>query len=174
MKTVLCGILLLVSPLCNSVAADRRSAGEVTLTVSQLSRTGIVTVNLVNSSKAPVKVWDEDNSWGAAHWRVFLVRNGKVETFYENPRRKFTVNVPSFKEIKAGGNVQRTLDLNGGNWCGLGYCAAFNEHGFGGRSISFERADTLIVAYDVPATYDVEARKLGVWNGVAATLATVE
>ena len=52
-------------------------------------------------------------------------------------------------------------------------CAVFDGHGLGGTSIGFEPADTLIVTYDVPATYDVEARKLGVWSGVTATLTTV-
>lgn len=167
-------LLLWACFLCDSAVATESNRSDLTLIVLQVSRSASITVNIANSSESPVKLWDETNSWGAAHWRVFIIRKGKVETFFQNPYRKFTVNVPSFKEIPSGSNVQRTLDLNGGNWCGRGLCAAFNEHGLGGINISFQAGDTVIVTYDVPATDDVQARKFGVWNGVVATLTTVD
>ena len=54
------------------------------------------------------------------------------------------------------------------------------EHGFGGREVSFERGDILIVIYDVPkqlvfseAPDSVQAGKSGVWYGVATALTVV-
>ena len=131
-----------------------------------------MTIELENSSKKPLKLWDESNSWGAACWRVLVIREGKVKTFFRNPDQGFTKNNPTFVEIAAGGHIERKLDLNGGNWCGLGRCSIYNERGFGGEKVSFESNDMLIIIYDVPSTQ--EARDEGVWFGVIAATATVQ
>lgn len=138
----------------------------------EVSRTGNIAVELANSSKEPLKVWKDSNSWGAACWRVLVIREGKVKTFFRNPDQGFTKNNPTFVEIAAGGHIERKLDLNGGNWCGLGHCSIYNERGFGGEKISFEANDIVIVIYDVPATQ--EARDIGVWYGVIAATANVQ
>jgi len=133
---------------------------------------GTLTIEIDNSSTEPLKLWKDSNSWGAACWRVLLIRKGQVETFFQNPDQIFTVNMPAFNEIAGGGHVEQKLDLNGGNWCGLGHCAQYNERGFGGSRIAFESSDMLIVIYDVPATQ--EARDYNVWYGVVATSTTVQ
>ena len=79
--------------------------------------------------------------------------------------------MPTFRVIEKGQHVERKLDLNGGNWCGFGYCSSVSERGFGGKVARIEPEDTVIVVYDVPVTYDPEARKYGAWDGVAASTA---
>ncbi len=174
MRVLLTILLALVSIPLPLKSSTQSSTAELTLSVVEVSRTGSIKVDIANSSTAPVRIWDEDNSWGAAHWRVFLVRNGKVETFFENPRRKFTRNLPNSSELAVGGHVQRTLNINEGNWCGFNLCSSFDERGFGGRTVSFDIGDTLIVSYDVPLTYEPEIRKLNVWSGVAAIIHSVK
>lgn len=137
----------------------------------EASRAGDIAVEILNPSKKPIKLWNDSNSWGAASWRVLLLRKGQLETFFQNPDQMFTVNRPTFNEITAGGRLEQKLDLNGGNWCGFGHCSPYNERGFAGKKINFESNDIVIVIYDVPATQ--EARELGVWYGVIAATTTV-
>jgi len=137
----------------------------------EASRAGDIAVEILNSSKKPIKLWSDSNSWGAASWRVLLLRNGRLETFFQNADQMFTVNRPTFNEIAAGGHLELKLDLNGGNWCGFGHCSPYNERGFAGKKVSFELNDMVIVIYDVPATQ--EARNLGIWYGVVAASTAV-
>ncbi|HEU0046289.1 MAG TPA: hypothetical protein VFQ43_01635, partial [Nitrososphaera sp.] len=116
--------------------------------------------------------WKDSNSWGAACWRVFLIRNGTLEVFFQNPDQEFTKNGPGFNEIPGGGHLDQKLDLNGGNWCGLGHCSIHSERGFGGKKFNFEPNDTVIVIYHVPVTQ--EAHDNHVWYGVIAATATVQ
>ena len=104
-------------------------------------------------------------------WRVLLLRSGQLETFFQSPSQIFTLNQPTFNEIPPGGRLEQRLDLNGGNWCGLGHCTRFDQRGFGGKTMSFEPNDTVIVIYDVPVTQ--EGRDNGVWHGVIAATAIV-
>jgi hypothetical protein len=136
------------------------------------SRTGVVTLQLENFSQESLKVWKDSNSWGAACWRVLVVRNGGVETFFQSPDQGFTRNGPTVNEIAATGLLEQKLDLNGGNWCGLGHCSIYNQRGFGGKILTFEPNDTVIVIYDVPATDEAGAKS--VWYGVIAATATVQ
>lgn len=138
----------------------------------EASRAGDIAVEILNPSKKPIKLWNDSNSWGAASWRVLLLRKGQLETFFQNPDQIFTVNRPTFNEILAGGRLEQKLDLNGGNWCGFGHCSPYNERGFAGKKINFEPNDMVIVIYDVPATE--EARNLGVWYGVVTASTTVQ
>lgn len=138
----------------------------------EASRAGEIAVEILNSSKKPIKLWKDSNSWGAATWRILLVRKGQLETFFQNPDQMFTVNRPTFNEIAVGGRLEQKLDLNGGNWCGMGHCALHSERGFGGKTLTFEASDIVIIIYDVPATQ--EARDKGVWYGVIAATANVQ
>jgi hypothetical protein len=138
----------------------------------EVSRTAQITLELQNSSKERLRVWKDSNSWGAACWRVLLIRERHLEAFFQNPDQGFTKNGPAFNEIVAGARLEQKLDLNGGNWCGFGHCSIYNQHGFGGKTLTFEPNDTVIVIYDVPVTQ--EARDNGVWYGVIAATATVQ
>ncbi len=138
----------------------------------RVSQTGVITVELSNPSKSALKIWQGSNSWGAACWRVLLIRHGHVEAFFQNPYQIFTANAPIFDEIAPGARLERSLDLNGGNWCGFGHCASYNERGIAGKRISVESNDVIVAVYDVPPTR--EATDMGVWRGVIAALKTVE
>jgi hypothetical protein len=193
MKTFSYGLLILTSVLCGcattpvtsqnagntpyasntpKLANDKsnypgdKSINSLRIGKVEVSREGIISAQLENSLSEPVKVWEDSNSWGAACWRVLLLRKGQVQTFFQNPDQGFTVNTPTFNEIAGGRHLEQKLDLNGGNWCGLGRCSIYNERGFGGEKIRFEANDVVIVMYDVPTTQ--EARDLGVWYGVVA------
>jgi hypothetical protein len=150
MRTLICGLLLLISST-NAIAAQKENTmGGLTLAIKEVKPSGVVTVEIDNSSQKPIRIWKESNSWGAAHWRVLRIRKGALETFFQNPDQGFTRNVPGFEEIAGGAKIEQELSLNNGNWCGFGHCSPYYEHGFGGRKASFKRGDILIVIYDVP------------------------
>lgn len=193
------GLLILISVLCScatapvtsqnasktpyasdtpSIANDKsikpsdKSINSLRIGKVEVSVEGIITAQLENSSKAPIRIWQDSNSWGAACWRVLLIRNGRLEVFFQNPDQEFTRNGPAFDEIPGGNHLDQKLDLNGGNWCGLGHCSRHDQRGFSGKRINFETNDIVILIYDVPATQ--EARDQGVWYGVVAATATVQ
>src|SRR5712692_4688089 len=156
----------------NSMSESDTAINSVKIEKAEAARTGDITVQILNLSKKPIRLWKDSNSWGAGCWRVLLLRSGQLETFFQSPSQIFTLNRPTFDEIAAGGRLEQKLDLNGGNWCGLGHCTPYNERGFGGTNVTFESTDTVIVIYDVPATQ--ESRDKGVWYGVIAATATVQ
>lgn len=131
------------------------SSSSLFVTVLEVTHSARIRVVLANSSKEPVKVWKESNSWGWARWRVLVLRNGNLRTFFQNPDQDFTVNLPTFVEIPQGSRFEQRLDLNDGSW----------KSSDGGR-VTLGPGDTAIVVYDVPFTQ--ECLKLGVWYGVAA------
>jgi hypothetical protein len=145
---------------------------ELDIQILNVAQTGDIALSISNLSNKPLKLWKDSNSWGAARWRVLVIRNGKIETFFQNPYQVFTVNVPDAAEIAKGASIKRTLTLNGGNWCGLEYCSSYNQRGFRGQTITFKQDDTIIVIYDVPPSK--EASKMAVWHGVFAAYTTVK
>jgi hypothetical protein len=155
------GGLFLLSLFCGQASVKNGSMSDLKLTVVGIAPAGRITMNLSNPSNKPLRIWEDANSWGAAVWRVLLIRNGQLETFYQNPDQSFTRNGPGFKELAAGAHIDKQLDLNGENWRGLA-----------GKNVKFEPGDTIVIIYDVPAT--VEARKYQVWYGVASVLTTVQ
>ncbi len=161
-----------INPKDEHIATSGGSFNSLAISKVTMLPSALMTIELENSSKKPLRVWKDSNSWGAARWRVLLIRKGHLETFFQNPDQGFTVNWPEFVEIAGGGHIVQKLDLNGGNWCGLGRCSIYNERGFGGEKVSFESNDMLIIIYDVPSTQ--EARDEGVWYGVIAATATVQ
>jgi hypothetical protein len=174
MKRCLLGLLVLfvVNLLSASTAPGGPSMADLKVRIVKTSPSGNIIVELSNASKESLKIWEESNSWGAARWRVLRIRKGLLETFFQNPNQIFTVNFPAVTEIAAGAHIERKLDINGGNWCGLGHCAPYNERGFGGEKISFEQDDMIIVIYDVPPTK--EAGKVGAWYGVATAFTAIQ
>jgi hypothetical protein len=104
------------------------------------------------------------------NWRVFVIRKGEVEAFFESPIQMFTKNNPTFDEIASNSRLVRELDLNGGNWCGRGQCSWWNERGLGGEQVKLEQEDTVIVTYDVRPTN--ESKQMNVWIGVTAGVTT--
>jgi hypothetical protein len=122
---------------------------------------GTVTVELQNSSADSVRIFNESNSWGAAHWRILLLKNGRLETYFQNPNQLFTKNGPGYHELSKNGNEQKILDVNDGSWCGLD-----------GQKVNIGTGDTVIVVYDVPPTK--EGYKLKVWYGVSAAFLQVQ
>jgi len=169
MKIFFGSMLVFVNLLCASTVAKDRS-NDLTIKIVEISRSGEITVGVSNSSTEPIRVWRESNSWGAAHWRVLLIREGQLRTFFQNPDQLFTKNNPAFDEIAAGAHIEKKLNPNGENWRGLD-----------GRKIDFESGDTVIVVYDVPkefgwpdAPVTVEARNMCVWYGVTAAFIKIQ
>jgi hypothetical protein len=159
-------LLVLASLFYGSAMANDNSMKGLEIKMAKVLSSGSIVVTINNSSKLPIKVWKESNSWGAARWRVLLVRNGQLELFFQNPNQLFTRNIPTFNEVAGEAQIEQKLDLNGGNWCRLDYCTSYDERGVGGKNISFEPQDKIFVIYDVPRTD--EAINMGVWYGVVA------
>jgi len=174
MKLLICKLLVFGSLALGSASAPENGSPmyDIKLRATEISRTGKMTVQLINTLSKPIKVWKDSNSWGAARWRVLLVRKGQLETFFQNPNEDFAKNYPAFIQIAGGAHIDQKLDLNGGNWCGLGHCGRYDEKGFGGQKIALERGDLIVLVYDVP--FFPESLSMGVWYGVAATPAIVQ
>ena len=171
MGTFFCVLLIFGNLFYGPPVAKGKSKNDLKVKIVEVLPSGGITVELSNSSKELIRIWRDSNSWGADRWRVLLIRNGRLETFFQNPNQVFTRNGPAFDKLAAGAHIEKKLDLNGGNWCGLGHCALYNERGFGGEKVGFEPNDMIIVTYDVPLT--TEAHKLDVWYGVATASTTV-
>jgi hypothetical protein len=140
-------------------AAQMRAQNTLDINVVQASRSAKMKVKVANSSKKPLRIWKDSNSWGAARWRALVLRNGKLQAFYENPDQDFTVNVPTFDDIARGSHLEKSMDLNDGSWIGPE-----------GKRV-FMPGDTLVIIYDVPFT--PECLKMGVWYGVTSTSTVV-
>jgi hypothetical protein len=115
MKLLLCSLLTFANLFCACAVAEENSRNKLTLKIRALSPPGGVTVEIYNTSREPIRIWKDSNSWGAARWRVLRVRNGQVETFFQNPYRDFSKNTPSFDEVAGGGHAEQKLDVNRGN-----------------------------------------------------------
>lgn len=171
MKKPISSLLLLITAILSlgqEVANGMPAMANPTCRIVSVSQSGSILLEIRNPSDRSMRLWEETNSWGAARWRLLRIRGGQVETFFQNPNRIFTGNLPQFHELAPGAHLEMKLDPNGGNWCGFGYCAAYNEKGLGGMNVNFERDDTIIAIYDVPPTN--EGKEMGVWHGVIAAL----
>ena len=170
MKMLFGGLIAAIALLHGPTAVQNRTMPELSLRIVEASPSGTVTVAIANTSQKPIRICRESNSWGAAHWRVLLIRNGRLQTFFENPDQAFTRNIPTFNEITPGSDVELKLDLSAETW-----------RGTEGRTVRFEHGDTVVVVYDVPKSYGwagaavtLEASKMGIWYGVATALITVQ
>jgi hypothetical protein len=141
--------------------AQTHSRNDLVLQVHNVSYSGTIKVDVMNASQGRLRIWKDSNSWGAARWRVLVIRSGQLLTFYQNPDQDFTVNLPTFNEIAAGSHFEQDLNLNDGNW-----------RDSESKGNTFVAGDTIVVIYDVPFT--PESLKLGVWYGVATTSTIVK
>jgi len=174
MKLFLCGLLMFASLLYGSAAAKDKPTNELTLMIVEVSPSGSITVRISNLSKRTIRLWKESNGCGAAHRRVLLIREGRLQTFYQSPDQVFTRSIPTFSEIAGGAHIEHKLNLNETEW-----------HGSEGKKISFKSGDTIIVIYDVPRAYGgdfgwagthgtVDPSKMDVWYGVTSALMTIQ
>jgi hypothetical protein len=161
MKTTFCIVLMLSGLFLAFAVASEKPINELIIKIVEVSPSGSIAIEVGNPSKKPIRVWNESNSWGAARWRVLLIRKGQLETFFQNPDQQFTRNGPGFSEIAAESHINKNLDLNGANWLGLN-----------GKAVHFEPGDLVVVIYDVPVTD--EGRKLNVWYGISTVSTTVQ
>jgi len=139
------------------------------LKVVSASSNGTIEVELTNGSQKPVRVWKDGNSWGAARWRLLVLRDEQMETLFQNPAQRFTRNFPAFSEIPPGGSRKQVLKLADGTWLSAS-----------GSAVALRRGDQLIVIYDVPkyegwagAQVTIDASNMNVWYGVVSARITV-
>ena len=142
MKPIVFGILFWTTILCFPVCAGNKVNSGITLRIVKVNTPAILTVEIGNPSKKPIRIWQEWNSWGAAHWRVLVIRKEHVFTFYQNPDQIFTKNFPACDEIKEGGYIRKELNLMDKQWCCLE-----------GSIDGFMKGDIIIVIYDVPKLF---------------------
>jgi hypothetical protein len=181
-KIVLCAVLLF---LMSDIVGCRGSKPEdKTIPMPELETVPPIELKIVKvapqegaitvetGSSSPVRLWRNSNSWGYTAWKILRVRGGQVAAFYQNPFQVITKNNPTFDTI--GGDVRReeTLHLNGGDWCSVGVCTPYFRQGVGGKTITFEPRDLLIVLYDIPITQEAQAR--AVWYGAMGASFTVK
>ena len=157
MWKVLRQALLLGCAFCCSAFAAERQDQAPTLKIAGVLPSGVIKLEMHNSSKEPLRIFRESNSWGAARWRVFRIRKGELETFFLTTRYTlFTMNNPTSDLLQAGEKLEYRLDLSNREWSSSG-----------DGKIGFESGDLLMVSYDVPLSREAIEEK--VWWGVAAT-----
>ena len=159
----------------DSVAVQTWSMNEIAIKISRVSYSGEITISIANTSSRPVRIWEEANSWGRGRWRIFVFRNGHLQTFFQNPAQQFTRNFPSFREIAPGAQIEEKLNPNDNEWCSLGHCRNSyppRHTPEDDQKTTFQPGDLIIVDYDVPRF--PESPRLDVWWGVAADSATVQ
>ena len=167
MKYILSALgLLLLLPWNLSRAADdpMRAAADLMssleIRIDEVTPSGVISLEMTNRSKEPLRIWKDGNSWGAMRWRVFDIRGGRIKIFGPNPYVLFNRNVPEFLELS--GTLRKRLDLNDG-WAWL--------EGPVKSNFRFEPGDMVLVAYDVPPTH--EAGNMHVWYGTSAAIFTI-
>jgi hypothetical protein len=171
MKPLLLALIFLIGTAAQSSDPDLTPPTAPNLSILNVSSTGIINVRFTNKTGSPIRIFTESNSWGAMNWRVLQVKDGRVETFYQSPFQLFTKNAPRFDEISLGAFLDRKINLNGGNWCGLGHCSWWRERGLGGKTISFQKGDQIMVIYDTRMSD--ESQKYHVFSGVIAASTVV-
>jgi hypothetical protein len=171
MSNIICYIAIALALSSGRPSPSFVHIDDLELKIAESSPSGVITIEMNNSSAKPLRIWDESNSWGAARWRVVVIRNGKTQSFFENPDQDFLRNVPTFEEIVHGKQKTHKLDLNDGNWCGLGYCTSYGQRRLTAEQIRLQSGDTIVVSYDVP--FAPESLRLGVWYGVALVSKTI-
>lgn len=173
MRTLWCSIAAFacVLGICAS-SAMAQGPRAISLRIVSVANSGRLSIELNNISPNPIRIWKDANSWGAARWRVMVLRTGQLDGFFQNPNQAFTRNGPGFTEIAAGSHVEQKIDLNDGRWCVIGDCSSPDQRDFQIKKVNFKQGDVLIVIYDVPLTG--EAQQMNVWYGVVATSTTVQ
>jgi hypothetical protein len=160
MRGTTAGVALLLAGLqCLSAAAEDAHADALALRVTVIAPARL-SVDVVNLTDTPIQVWQERNSWGAARWRVLVLRGDQVAVAYERQDQVFTRNFPSFDEIVGRAHLTRTLNLREDRWIWTD-----------GKPWDLKAGDRVIAIYDVPVTS--EAHQMKVWHGVAAGMAVV-
>lgn len=78
----------------------------------------IVKVKLSNLSSAPLRVWEQWNSWGWGNFSFYIKEEeySKVYKIYRDLGRDWTVNYPSYIEIPPGGYHEFKIDIKDGSW----------------------------------------------------------
>jgi len=103
MNAIAMTLLLLTNVLDLSPSIQGKATNGLTLQIATIYANAQISVEMRNVSPRVIKVWKESNSWGSAHWRVLIVRNGRVQLFFQNPDIIFTRNGPAYFEVAAGG-----------------------------------------------------------------------
>lgn len=154
LKMALC--LLSSLPTVMAGAADEPPVRTgLELRVLRMTPPSVIEVELRNALSVPLRLFKEDNSWGAARWRIMRIRNGDAALFFQVPIEGFTVNTPAFDELPAHARLQRVLDLAEKGW-----------RSTQAVDMGIRAGDLVIPFYDVPVTD--QARRGGVWYGAVA------
>lgn len=152
-----------------ALADDNPLKKMLEIKITKISPPGRITVAVLNTSKWTITVGDESNGWGAKNWRVLVLRNGQLVTYYRDPHQTTpTRNSRALGDIVAGTQFEVELDMNGGGWCDPDQCSLSNERGIGGKMINFEPNDTIFIIYDHRFTVTGETRDWPSWDGIVA------
>jgi len=126
---------------------------ELQLVIQNFHRDGKLSVRIEGAAGESLRFWKESNSWGAASWRVIVVRQGELKFFYQNPEQVFTRNFPSYTEHSGAATFD--LDVNQSTWLTAS-----------SRPFDFRPGDIVVALYDVRPS--PEAQKFHVWAGSLA------
>jgi hypothetical protein len=123
------------------------------LIVSALHSDGKLSVRIESKNGRSFRLWKDSNSWGAASWRVIVMRQNQISLFYQDPAQMFTRNIPSYAEHPGVATFE--LDVNQPTWLTTN-----------SKPFSFLSGDIVVALYDVAPSS--EAQRFNVWVGVLA------
>src|SRR5260370_39239818 len=175
MKRFLCGLIICSNffsvsavskdgvPACTKLFYGHapQAMDELRIEISKVDPSGMITIEMSNLSKEPLRIWQDSNSWGAFRWRILRIRKGQVKAFFQSPNQGFTSNAPIFDEIAGHSHLERKIDLDAVDWCGSD-----------GEKVTFESGDMVIVIYDVPSTHEGVYKV--VWYGLTTASTVVK
>jgi hypothetical protein len=127
--------------------------------VLKASKSGLIDALISPARGASARMWRASSSWGAANWRVLVIRGSSVFLFRESPDQVFARNVPAYDNLESPTAVQ--LDLKSDLWIGPRDSPSI-----------FQPGDRVVLVLDVPVT--TEARELDVWYGTIFASVTID
>jgi hypothetical protein len=85
MTNIICYIAIVLALSSGRPSPSFAHINDLELKIAESSPSGVITIEMNNSLEKPLRIWDESNSWGAARWRVVVIRNGKTQSFLGLP-----------------------------------------------------------------------------------------
>lgn len=131
-------------------ARDSSSLPILDMKIVELTDPGRIKIEVRQTEGRSFRLWNDSNSWGAARWRVLILRGDELTALVQQRPPAFTRNGPGYSEYLT--NFSLELILTESDWATI-------KGSFGG----FNHEDQVIVIYEVPVTQ--EAFKFGVWHG---------
>lgn len=148
------GLLWLCCATCISAADDLVESPSLLVSIDKPSQFPHLTVVLQNSTKMPLRIWDDSNSWGWWNLRFCVVATNGGTYYVRRKCIDFYKNTPDFVTIDAAKEQKRVVNLADG-WWDLP------------KELDFKEVVYISAVYAVQPT--AESREFVTWTGVTVS-----